>query len=438
MSASRSICRSLGRTLAVVMIAGAILASSALGSLTIHLLYVPDPESPPAPYPAPPAYGGAVVIDPANPQPVTMQIWASITAPDNGTMIDDGLYKFYSAFRSSNGGLILGDLEVALNFVGDQNYHWFQGESAHWGYRNDLEGALDMTDPGHPIADPDDPQFPGGNDSDYHYLPRSGDGDLDIGHAEIGKPAPPWFQVRHRSGTQYTDEEYSPLPFGDPGPQGNPTNDFLIAYLTFTPLTPDLDDWDAGWEGPEYNELSQSGVTEIWADPRQNGAAQWEENGDLKINYTTPNPDQGELLGGEKVILYVASQAEMPAGGPAFEVKPENDAGNPVILDGSAATGSINWWGWDFDGDGDYDLQGVGEVAEVTYDMLKGLDDATVTMGEEWPDGMTKPATLTVGWSNSDPINTDVVGFDLTIIPEPATIALLVAGALVTRLRRRR
>jgi len=64
--------------------------------------------------------------------------------------------------------------------------------------------------------------------------------------------------------------------------------------------------------------------------------------------------------------------------------------------------------------------------------MLIGLG-----MSED-PANNPYPATMTVGWSASDPINTDTVAFDLTIIPEPATIALLVAGVLVTRLRRRR
>ena len=418
--------RSLRRVLLGCALA-ALVASSAWGDLTIRLLYVPDPGSPPAPYPAPPAYGGAVAIDPANPLPVTMQIWASITAPDNGTMIDDGLYKFYSAFRSSNGGLILGDLEVGLNFVGDQNYHWFQGESSHWGYRNDLEGALDMSDPGHPIANEEDPLYPGGNDSDYHYLPRSGDGDLDIGHAEIGRPSPPWFGVRHRSGTQYTDEEYSPLPFGDPGPQGNPTNDFLIAYLTFTPLTPDLPDWDAGWEGGEYNELGQSGVTEIWADPRQNEAALWEENFVTKNNYLNADPGepvQGTMLSGERVLLYVASAAAAPPGGPFQLVA----GGGDTVLDGTAATGSVNWWGWDFDGDGDYEIEGIGEsMPTISYELLSGMGI---------PDGVYT-ARMTVGWSASDPINTDTALFDLTLVPEPGTVALLAVG-LVTLIRRRK
>ena len=409
MPASQSICRSLGRTLVVVMV-GTILASSALGSLSIHLLHVPDPGAPPPPDVAPPEYGGAVAIDPGDPQPVTMQIWASITAPDNGTMLDDGLYKFYSAYRSSDGGLILGDLNATVNFTGDHNYHWFQGESAGLGNQNDLEGTVDMSDPGHP---------PLGTDSDYWFEFRSGDGDLDIGHTEVGKPAPPWFLVRHRSGMQSTDEEYSPFP-GDPGPQGNPTNDFLIATLTFTPLGPG----DGGWQGPDYDELGQSGVTEIWADPRQNGAAQWEENGEQRINYQQPNPSQGTMLGGEAVTLYVASAAAAPPGGPVELVAGAGD----TVLDGTAATGSVNWWGWDFDGDGDYEIEGIGEsMPAVSYELLSGLGIA---------DG-SYTARMTVGWSASDPVNTDTATFGLTLVPEPGTVALLAVG-LVTLIRRRK
>jgi len=396
--------------------------------LTIHLLHVPDPGVPPPPDIRPPAYGGAVAIDPADPQPVTIQIWAAITAPDNGTMIDDGLYKFYSAYRSSDGGLILGDLKADYNHVGGHKHRWFTGEGGNRGFQNDLEGEIDMTAPGHYDKDTN----PDGADSDYNFYPRSGDGDLDISHTDVKKPGPPWFQVRNRSGRQYTDEDYSWYE-GSPGPLGNPTNDWLIAYLTFTPLAPE----DGGWQGPDWDENpDRPGVTEIWADPRQYGAAIWEENGQTKNNLTDPEPGDpvaGTMLGGERVILYVASTAAAPSGGP-FVLGPGGDA----VLDGTAATGSINWWGWDFDGDGDYDLEGTGEVAHVTFDMLKGLDDATVTEGEEWPDGVMKPGTMTVGWSASDPVNTDTVAFELTIIPEPATIALLVAGALVTRVRRRR
>jgi hypothetical protein len=415
MSASRSICRTLGRTL-VVVIASAVLASSALGSLTIHL-YLSDPLNPLPPDVAPPAYGGAVEVVPGGP-PIEMQIWGVVTAPDNGTMIDDGLFKFYSAFRSSNGGLFLGDLEVGLNFTGNHNFKWFLGPSASMGFQNDLEGVVDMSDPGHP---------PFGSDSDYHFIPGSGDGDLDVGHTDPGKPAPPWFQVRHQNGMQYSDEPYTPLPppFPDPGPQGNPINAWHVANLLFVPHG----DWGPDW----YADPDRPGVTEIWADPRQNGAAQWEENGVLKINYTNPqpgDPNAGDMLGGEKVILYVASHAEAPPGAPLV-VGPEHVPGNPLILDGSASTGSINWWGWDFNGDGTYDLEGLGEeIVEVTYDLLKGLPGG-------WDDGVTKMATMTVGWSASDPINTDTALFDLALVPEPGTVALLAVG-LVTLIRRRK
>ena len=263
-----------------------------------------------------------------------------------------------------------------------------------------------MSDPGHPIADPDDPNYPGGNDSDYHFIPGSGDGDLDIGHTQTGKPAPPWFQVRHGMGTQYTD-----LPFGVP------VDAWHVATLTFTPLP--------GWEGDDYDELGQSGVTEIWADVRQNAAAQWEENGVQRINYAMPDPNQGTLLGGEPVILYVASTAAAPPGGPVLLVAGAGD----TVLDGTAATGSVNWWGWDFDGDGTYEIEGIGEsMPAVSYELLTGMGIA---------EGHYPAARMTVGWSASDPINTDTALFDLTLVPEPGTVALLAVG-LVTLIRRRK
>ena len=102
MSASRSILRTLGGALAVVF-AGGILASSALGSLTIDLrVRTSPPESP-----DPPTFTNGVAVEPGD--LVKMEVWAVVT-DGNGTVRDDGLNKFYSSFLSTNGGLILGNL----------------------------------------------------------------------------------------------------------------------------------------------------------------------------------------------------------------------------------------------------------------------------------------------------------------------------------------
>jgi len=378
MSGSQSTCRTLGRMVAAVL-AGGLLASTALGTLTIHLT-LPQGLPPGVP---PAAYGGAMAVDPLAPVPVEMQIWAVVT-DGNGDMSDDGLSKFYSAFYSSLGGVVLGDLMAspAMEAYPSHGPYWFGGEAASLGDQADLDG----------------------------------DGDLDIGSTDVEEPSPPWFQIRHAAGMQFSDEvwilKWQPMP-------GNPINAWHVADVTFTPTV----------AGPEFDPTGPSGITEIWADPRQYAAAQWTEDGLSKINYLEGSGEEnrGILEGGEKVVLYVASHAEAPSGGGPFVVV---QGGPALILEGTASTGSVNWWGWDFDGDGTYEIEGIGQSAvEVSYDDLKA-------MGLE--DMVPYTAMMTVGWSQSPVINTDTVAFDLTIIPEPATLALLLGGCLITRVRRRR
>ncbi len=375
----------------------AVLASSAAGSLTIELRLVG---------------GGSNLIpiaDPGSAPTVEMEIWGVVT-DGNGSEADDGLWGFYSAFRSSDGGLILGDLSadrlktipasIGKIWCPDEEYN------AGWmGYQNDLEGDIDMSAPGHPITNTEHPDYPGGTDSDYHFIPGTGDGDLDIGHTDPTKPAPPWFAARSSQKTVYNDLMTDV-----------PINEWPIATLTFAPIG----------AGPDFNAAGPSGVTEIWAEPRQYEAAQWAEDGQTRINFPDPaTEDYGVLLGGPSIVLYIPSTAQAPAGGPV-ELGP---GGPSVVLNGMASTGSVNWWGWDFDGDGTYEIEGVGEgTPEVTYEDLKAMGLL---------DMVPYAATMTVGWSASDPINTDTVGFDLMLVPEPATVALLAVG-LVTLIRRRK
>jgi len=361
---------------------GAILASNAVASLTVELRLVGYP-------------GNTVPITGPGGDPIVMEIWGVVT-DGNGSLADDGLWKFYSAFRSSDGGLMLGDLSTAPSPGYGQA--WIAGEAGSLGYQNDLEGVIDMSSPGH-----------AGGNSDYHFLPGTGDGDLDIGHTDPAYPAPPWFGVQHAVGMQFKD-----APFG-----GVPINEWHVATLSFE---------STAW-GPEYDPAGPSGVTEIWVDPRQYQAALWTEDGTSKSNFlvTPPPPDDitdGDLLAGPPIILYIVSAAAAPAGAGGV-VAP---GGPPLVLDGMASTGSINWWGWDFDGDGTYEIEGVGEgVVEVTYEELKAMGLA---------DG-PHLAAMTVGWSASDPINTSTAEFTLTLVPEPATVALLAVG-LVTLIRRRK
>ena len=239
-----------------------------------------------------------------------------------------------------------------------------------------------------------------------------GDGDNDLGSTDhLGEGAPVWFQAKHGM-SLFPWEGYGFFGYGLDG-------GFNVAMLTL----------DGGTWGPEYNPVGQSGVTEIWAVPRQaDQDAIWQEDGVDRGNSDDPEAlDYGVLQGGEKIVLYVASSAQGPPHGPeGFMVAP-GDA--PLVLDGTASTGSINWWGWDFDGDGDYEIESdVGQVT-VTYDDL-------IAMG--LVEGVPYEAVMAVGWAQSDPINVSTDTFPLKLVPEPATLALLALGSVASLIRRRR
>ncbi len=328
-----------------------------------------------------------------------MEIWATVT-DGNGDLGDDGLWKFYSAFYSTDGGVIQGNLIPALAPTGPEA-EWGKGQGADAGLAADLDG----------------------------------DGDMDVGSDFVGDAAPPWFQAKHSTGDVYYYDDFpipevSPLypipPFDHPSPEeveewkiDHATNEWKVALLYFMP---DPADW-----GPDHNPAGQSGATEIWAAPRQFGTAIWMEDGVSKVNFVHPDPLDpcaGDLESGDKVVLGIASTAHGPGGGPV-ELGP---GGGDVVLDGSASTGSINWWAWDFDGDGNPEIEGIGESnPTISYALLSGMDIA---------DG-AYTATMTVGWSASDPVNTSTTTFGLTLVPEPATVALLAVG-LVTLIRRRK
>ena len=257
----------------VMALPAGLLVSSASGDLTIHLRLAETPT----------VNGGSVALTGPG-QVVAMQIWAVVT-DRNGDPSDDGLWKFYSSFRSSDGGVMLGDLTTAWPTTPGGS-RW-GGGPASLGYQNDLEGEIDMSAPSHPGGYPDNPN---GRYSDYHFIPGSGDGDLDIGHTDRSMPAPPWFLAR------------SPSFVYDDG-MGNPTNEWHVANLYFVAT---------GW-GPDYNPTGESGVTEIWAQPRYYAGAQWVEDGAYKQNRFDPGETcNGTLLGGASILLYAVPTAPTP------------------------------------------------------------------------------------------------------------------------------
>ena len=98
-------------------------------------------------------------------------------------------------------------------------------------------------------------------------------------------------------------------------------------------------------------------------------------------------------------------------------------AGTGTITDGF---GSVSQYGWDLNNDGTYEVTSTSSSANVTYDYLVNtlglaMGDNTGTLKVTTNDGAMGTGTGT-----------------LNIVPEPATVALLVTGGIAIAARRRR
>ena len=208
-----------------------------------------------------------------------------------------------------------------------------------------------------------------------------GDGDLDVGSTVVAV-ATGWTLAKAATGMYVV----------------GPVN---FATLTFT---------STGWNAADLH-----GVTEIWGIGRPSSVNNsWKEDGVSKT---------GMILTGEKIVLY---RPAAPAG-QGFTINP----GESKTFDGSASVGSVNQYSWDFNGDGIFEvLDSLIPTAGVTFDYLTG------TLGLAAGDHL---ATLRTSYLyGTEVINGATVPVGFTILPEPATLALLGIGGLITLIRRRR
>jgi hypothetical protein len=200
--------------------------------------------------------------------------------------------------------------------------------------------------------------------------------------------------------------------------------DFYLATVTFTGKT-----WGA----------NEHGVTLLEAIPQKKGlTSSWYENG--ATHGTTDWPAQGQTITLYKKAVAVVEDAlgnvlDNAHGITLGETNPS------ATLSGGGSTGSINSWNWDFNSDGMPDLTGTGDVGALALATVTYNPDTKVLSwagGQLSMDPGAYMTTLTVEYKTSPAITTGSQQIPLTLLPEPATMALLGLGGLALVARRRR
>ncbi|MBE3068932.1 MAG: PEP-CTERM sorting domain-containing protein, partial [Planctomycetes bacterium] len=340
---------------------------------------------------AAPAPGGAVIVDLRLPgggstveitdptQSVDLELWVRVEGNDADTT-NDGLWKFYCAILSSNGGLLLGDL-------GDPRWHY-----------------ISIPVPPYNLPTPFSP-------SPSHLgdvVDIDHDGDTDIGPAVlIDNP-----------GMAHNDSSFWML--GRAGQIQNTMyqNEWLVAHYVFGGLV---------W-GPD-----PTGVTRVFTVAQDTDNAIWNEDGyigdglppDPEAEWLPDTVAHGKITPGQEIILYTRAQAADPGGAQPVVARFEHD----LTLDAGASAGSINTYRWDLDGDGDWDLVGGEPVSVLAW---QDLLDLGLVPGEAYA------ARLGVAWIENPTLTEDETTFTLQVMPEPATLALVALGAAALLRRARR
>ena len=356
--------RTLGGALAAVVALAALAASAPGGGVTVDLRLP----------------GGGNTVEIADPtQSVDLELWVRVEGDDADTT-NDGLWKFYCAILSSNGGLLLGDLE-----------------DPQWHYTSIPFPPYNLPTPFSPA-----PSYLG------DVVDIDHDGDTDIGPALLfDNPGAAHGDALHwmlGRASQIQNTVYQ--------------NEWLVAHYVFDGLV---------W-GPD-----PTGVTRIFTLPRQDDhVTLWNEDGYIGDGLPPDPPEEwipgtdanGLIMPGQEIILYTRAQAAEPGGGQPVVAGFEHD----LTLDAGASTGSINTYRWDLDGDGDWDLVGGEPVSVLAW---QDLLDLGLLPGEAYA------ARLGVAWIENPTLTEDETTFTLQVMPEPATLALMALGAAAL-LRRRR
>jgi len=215
---------------------------------------------------------------------------------------------------------------------------------------------------------------------------------------------------------------------------GGSPNDNMSAYSTVYNVQPDATGFDVysmTFTGTGLTSANPHGVTVLQgAFTGALGKTMWKEGGVSK----TALADQKT---GTTITLYRADDAKLDHAVLSL------DGTASVKLDGAESIGSINMWSWDVNGDGNFEVaSALATSLELRYDPITGVLSWEGPVGS----GITGSQALSAGnypvklqtkWLGST-LTSDETTSMMTLLPEPATMALLGLGGLALAIRRRR
>ena len=234
-----------------------------------------------------------------------------------------------------------------------------------------------------------------------------GDGDLDLGGIGTSTAVIPDYMAG-RNASYITEPD---------------ANGFNMYNMTFT--------------GTSFAGSNPHGVTELKGTFVQKvGYTMWKENGSA-----TPATNLANQRTGQTITLYRPDNIQFD--------KPSIDlTDGPGTLDASPSVGSIDEWQWDINGDGVYEVKRATATSMTfSFDKLTGRvswnDGAAGDFGDYAPTPAQVAAkqvqvNLRTKYGNDLIPLTHDEDHAMVILPEPATVVLLVMGGVIVAVRRRR